>query len=165
MGGAGAIKAKAPVFQKMAKAGLYTFVLTDLDSEECAATLIRNWFAIPKGQFINLPIEVSFRVAVCEVESWIMADRDAFAQFLGIAKVNFPLTPDDLLDPKQHLFNILRRKGLKKWHKEMLPKGSSHIGPLYNEILCEFIVRKWSPMRAAKLSPSLKRAFVALQRL
>jgi hypothetical protein len=163
--GFGDIKTKAPVFLKMAQGGLYTFILTDLDSELCPSKLIRNWFSIPNNRSINLPNEVTFRVAVREVEAWIMADRNEFAKFLVIAKENFPLVPDLLFDPKQKLFTILRRKGFKKWHKEMLPNGSAHIGPRYNEIMCKFITQKWSPKRAAKNSPSLKRAIAALQRL
>jgi len=165
MGGFGAIKRRAAAFQDMAKAGLYTFVLTDLDKTDCPPTLIRDWFSIPPGQPISLPPEVVFRVPVRELESWLLADRDAFASFMKIPKANFPNKPDDLSDPKESLFRIIRRKGRKKWQTDMLPQSPmASIGPLYNEMLCNFIREKWDPARAADNSPSLGRTIVALMR-
>jgi hypothetical protein len=164
LGGSGGIKKKAPSFLEMARGGLYTFILTDLDSEECPPTLIRKWFPTV-GDPALLPKETVFRVAVREVEAWILADRDAFAKFMGIPKANFPEFPDDLDDPKQHLLGVLRRKGRKKRHREMLPRGNAHIGPGYNAEICRFIEKKWSPLRAAAKSPSLRRAIEALKRL
>jgi len=94
-----------------------------------------------------------------------MADRGAFARFLGIPVANFSSKPDRLEDPKQHLLNVLRQKGQKRWHKEMLPqRPTAVIGPLYNEKLCGFIENKWNPARARKNSPSLSRAIDALCR-
>ena len=106
-----------------------------------------------------------FRVAVREVESWILADHEAWAEYINIPGDNFSKTPDQLDDPKQHLLTVIRRKGKKKIHQEMLPKGAAHIGPLYNEVLCEFINTSWQPERAAENSPSLDRALKALMKI
>jgi hypothetical protein len=73
--------------------------------------------------------------------------------------------PDQLDNPKDHLLNIIRRKGMKKIHREMLPKGSAHIGPRYNEVLCDFVESAWTPERAAEKSPSLDRALKALMKV
>ena len=165
-GGYGAIKKMAPAFLNMAEAGQRTFVLTDLDTTDCPPTLIRDWFSIPQNQPIALPPQVVFRVPVREVESWLLADRGAFARFMGIPKANFASRPDDLPNAKQHFFNVISQKGRRKWHKEMLPQASTaSIGPLYNEKLCEFIRTKWDPARAATNSPSLARTIAALKRL
>lgn len=166
-GGYGNIKKMAPdAFLNMAHAGLHTFILTDLDTTDCPPTLIRDWFNIPQNQPIALPPEVVFRVPVREVESWLLADHDAFANFMGIPKANFASKPDELPDVKQHLLNIIADKGLRKWHKDMRPQANTaSIGPLYNEKLCEFIHENWDPARAATNSPSLDRAIEALKRL
>ena len=164
-GGYSALEKKCPSFLLMANGGLYTFSITDLDTRTCAVDLIRDWFCIPTVQPVALPKEVVFRVAVREVEAWIMADREAWAKYIGIPAENFSNLPDTLPDPKRHLLNVIRRKGMKRVHKEMLPNGTAHIGPRYNEVLCNFVSAKWSPSRASCNSPSLKRAIDALHRL
>ena len=165
LGGFGQIKKRTPSFLEMARQNLHTLVLTDLDRAECAPTLVREWFSIAPAQAIELPPPLVFRIAVREVEAWIMADRTAFAQHLRIPSANFPRSPDDLDDPKRELLSIIRRKGRKTWHQEMLPRGTASIGPKYNERICEFITEKWMPERAAQHSPSLDRAIKAVLRL
>lgn len=116
----------------------------------------------PENDEVLLPPQCIFRVAVREIESWIIADHEAWAAFIGIPAVNFSMQPDQLDNPKQHLLNVIRRKGKKKIHREMLPKGTAHIGPRYNEILCNLVTSSWEPERAAMRSPSLERALKAL---
>lgn len=164
-GGYSRIEEKADIFLNMARAGIYTFIITDLDNRKCAGMMLREWFSIPTPQPISLPKEVVFRIAVREAESWILADRETWAKYIKIPVANWSRSPDQLADPKQHLLNVVRNKGRKKVHKEMLPHGTAHIGPRYNDVLCEFIAQRWSPTRAAALSPSLKRAIDALGRL
>lgn len=164
-GGFGAIKNNCEAFLKMARAGIHTFILADLDTAECACSLIRSWFAIPHNDAVVLPSQCIFRVAVREVESWIIADHAAWAEFIGIPAANFSTQPDQLDDPKRHLLNVIRRKGRKKIHREMLPQGAAHIGPRYNEVLCDFVDSSWKPERAAERSPSLDRAMKAIMKI
>ncbi len=160
--GFGNIRKKVPALIKMAKKGQSSLVITDLDTTPCPPDLLREWAGLPKPRPLALPKRLIFRVAIREIESWIMADRDAFARFMGIPKANFAPLPEQLSDPKQHLLNVLRSKGRKKWHKEMLPKGPlAAIGPRYNEKLCEFVVDEWEPGRAKNVAPSLERAIRA----
>lgn len=161
-GGYGAIKNKCQAFLKMARAGNHTFILTDLDAADCPCSLIRDWFGLAQDDPVDLPTQCVFRVAVREVESWIIADHAAWAEHIGIPAQNFSTEPDDLDDPKQHLLSVIRKKGRTKLHREMLPEGSAHIGPMYNEVLCDFVENSWGPERAAKRSPSLERAVRAL---
>ena len=160
-----AIKNKCASFLGMARGDIHTLSITDLDTGICAGELIRDWFGIPVREPISLPKEVVFRVAVREIESWIIADLAAWAQYIGIPLANFSTSPDTLPDPKQHLLNVLRNKGRRKLHREMLPSGTAHIGPRYNDVLCDFISTTWSAARAAANSPSLKRAIDALHNL
>jgi len=94
-----------------------------------------------------------------------MADRDAWAEHVEIPADNFSAAPDELPDPKLHLLNVIRKKGRKRYHKEMLPTGIASIGPGYNDVLCEFVRQHWSPVRAGKNSPSLKRAIKAFRKI
>lgn len=164
-GGFGAIKTRCPAFLEMARSDLYTLTLTDLDRAVCPSRLIGDWFFPGQGEGGTLPPQTVFRIAVREVESWILADRDGLAEFLGIPKANFSKDPETLPDPKEHLFGVLRSKARKKKFLDMLPTGSAHIGPTYNDVLCEFINTTWSIDRAYPLAPSLERALIALGRI
>lgn len=162
--GFGSIKKMMPSLVQLASDGLSSFVITDLDKGECAPSLVRNWMGKPRGGIVSPPSGLVFRVAVREVESWIMADRNAFSGFMQIPLSNFPKRPDELEDPKQRLLSIIRKKGRKKWQRDMLPKGpSASIGPIYNEKLCQFVTQHWQPERARNQSPSLAKALDALR--
>ncbi len=126
-----AIKEMCNVFVNMARAGIHTMVLVDLDDTDSPCTLIHEWFSLLEKEGASLPPECLFRIAVREVESWILADRKNWAEFIGIAASNFSSTPDLLDDPQRHIFEVVRSKGRKKFHRGMLPSGTSHIGPLY----------------------------------
>ena len=164
VGGYGQIKKRVESLLQMARSEICTLVLADLDREECAPALIRKWFAVAPGQPIELPCRLSFRVAVREVEAWLLADRDALARFLEISVANIPRRPDDLNDPKRELLDIIRRKCRKSLRQDMLPSGTAHVGARYNRRLCKYVVDKWKPERAASNSPSLQRATEALSR-
>ncbi len=162
--GNGNIKKKAPKYLEMARQKNNVLIITDLDMIDCAPTLLRRWLKLKPRTVLELPNRFIFRVAVREVEAWLLADASALSKFLGIAKSNFPGKPDTLSDPKATLLTILRKKGTKSWHKQMLPDGNSaSIGPLYNEKLCEFVSGYWDPSRASCVSPSLRRAIHALR--
>lgn len=164
MRGSGNLKKKCPALAEMAKHAP-VLCITDLDTWACATALIGTWFGGSADRTLSLPEKLCFRIAVREIESWILADRQAWASYIGIAAANFPEHPDELRDPKQHLLNVIRAKGKKKLHAGMLPRGSAHIGPLYNDVVCKFVQTKWSPQRASKYSPSLQRAIDALKRI
>ena len=162
--GFGAIRKKFPSLIKMASKGIPVFVITDLDTGKCASLLLKEWADFKNTTNFNLPSRLVVRIAVREVESWLLADRSAISRYFGIARVNFPRNPDDLKDPKQDLLNIVQRKGRKKWHRLMLPqKKTDSIGPEYNKRLCEFVGKHWNPEIASANSPSLAKAIRALE--
>ena len=73
--GFGKIKKNLPAYNKTAKAGFPYFILTDLDTALCAPQLINDWI-----KHTPLNSNLFFRVAVHEVESWILADRENIAR-------------------------------------------------------------------------------------
>ncbi len=163
--GCGNLKALIPKVSSMAEnAGLRTFVLTDLDRTECAPELIRNWLGLDNVS-PKTPNHLLFRIAEREVEAWLLADRVGLSKFLGIAAINFSPDPDVLPDPKQHLLNVIRSKGRKRYHKEMLPSGNAHLGPEYNSKLCEFVEAHWNLDVARNYSSSLEKTITALNRI
>jgi hypothetical protein len=163
--GYGNIIKKMPKLVEMAKSGIHSFIISDLDRAECAPARMRDWLNQRYEIRLKIPTALIFRIAVREIESWIMADRENLASFIGIAAANFSKDPDMLPDPKQHLLNVIRQKGKKKWHQDMLPQSpTATIGPLYNEKICLFVKEHWNPTCAESISPSLARAIKAFDR-
>lgn len=134
------------------------FVLTDLDQLPCAPELINEW--LPDKKHKNL----IFRVAVREIESWILADIEAFANFWGISERQMPQNPDVLADPKEKLLNLVRKSRKRKLKDSVVRRQKEGLttGPDYNGVLGSFIRNQWRYKRAEKLSPSLKKAVSAL---
>ena len=134
--------------------GITVFMLTDLDSPRvCPSRLIQSWV---KG---TLNPRFFFRVAVMEVESWIMADRIGFAAFLSIPSHQIPSPTDDILNPKEFLVSLARRSRKKTVREALVPMPSANfsVGIEYNTLLSEFVREHWDLERAATGSPSLKR--------
>lgn len=129
-------------------------MLTDLDTpQECPPGLIRSWV---RG---TLNSRFFFRVAVMEVESWIMADRMGFSDFLSVPLHRIPSPTDNILNPKEFLLSLARRSKKKAVREALVPaQGATlSVGNEYNAFLSEFVRKHWNLERAATASPSLKR--------
>lgn len=128
-------------------------VLTDLDRYPCPPALLDNWGAT------DLPPQLLFRIAVREVEAWLLADREGIAEFLHVAVSKVPHTPEAEDDPKRTLINLARRSRKRRLAQELVPSPDSAapIGPLYNARLSEFVNDKWDVDRAKLLADSLSR--------
>lgn len=127
-------------------------VLTDLDRANCLVEFRDQWLDGPP------PANLLFRIAVREVESWVLADHVAMRALVGTKGV-LPLAPDELADPKQSLLKLA--KSAPKHIREDLLKtidGNLAQGLGYNARLTAWVNSEWSPQRAAERSPSLARA-------
>lgn len=126
-------------------------VLTDLDRCPCPPQLIDNWNAN------RLPPQLLFRIAVREVEAWLMADRDGIAEFLKINVNKIPYEPETLEDPKQTLVNLARKSRSRKLSQELVPEAgsSASIGPLYNPHFINFVSEHWNVEQACQHAPHL----------
>jgi hypothetical protein len=155
--GSGYLRKTVPGFNFAAR-GTPFAVLTDLDTEPCPAALIRNW--LPQPQHPNL----IFRVAVREVEAWLLAHREAMARFLGIREDLVPREVDDLRDPKGALIDLARRSRIRELREAIVPRRGStaSIGPDYNGCLTGFVREYWKVNLAAQSSPSLQRALTRI---
>ena len=152
-GGNAYLRQKAPELNRSAS-GIDIFLLTDLNSsEDCPPRLIHSWIKGP----INP--RFFFRVAVMEVESWLMADRAGVANFLSIPINRIPLDPDNIPDPKEFLVSLARMSKKRRLQDELVPEPGAKIpvGYGYNTRLMEFVRDHWNLERAASVSPSLKR--------
>ncbi len=155
--GFGAIKRDLKSYNKASKHTPF-FVLTDLDQNECPPSLIHEWMTFKKHPHLI------FRVAVKEIESWLLADRKGFADFASVALSRMPADPEALPDPKMELFEIIKKSRKRELKEDILPRyKGDRMGPNYNGCLSEFVIKSWNVKRAVKHSPSLERAFDNLQ--
>ena len=147
------LERKTPELNRAAN-DMTVFMLTDLDSpRDCPPRLIRSWV---KG---ILNPRFCFRVAVMEVESWVMADRIGLAAFLSIPLHRIPSPTDNVLNPKEFLVSLARRSRKKAIRAALVPAQDAilSVGNEYNTLLTEFVREHWDLERAASVSPSLKR--------
>ena len=134
-------------------------MLTDLDQAACAPQLRRDWLRQPFAP------NLLFRVAVREVEAWLLADGEAFAGFLGIDSNRVPARPEALPDPKQTLLGLVRKSRHRDLKRDLLPAPGSRTvqGLGYNEQLIRFVRDHWRVDHAISQAPSLARAWQRLQ--
>lgn len=150
--GFGYIKTKINGFNEACKA-IPFIVLTDLDNTPCPPELIENWFEHP------LHPNMIFRIAVREVEAWLLADIEGYAKFLGISEANFSHKPEQDPDPKRTLIALTKRSRRRSIKEDIIPiNGNATIGPNYNGRLMEFVFEFWDIDRAMGRSESLRRA-------
>ena len=160
-GGNAYLREKAPELNRAAN-GMDIFLLTDLDSpKNCPPRLIRSWIKGP------LHPRLIFRVAVMEVESWVIADRIGIANFLSIPIHRIPRTTDEILNPKEFLVSLARMSKKRKLRNELIPQQGAGIpfGYGYNTRLSSFVRDHWDLERASTVSPSLKRTLERLRLL
>ena len=136
-------------------------VLVDLDHDEvCAPPLRDAWLPQPAER-------LCFRVAVREVEAWLLADTQRLAAFLGVSPARVPADPERLDDPKTAMVNLARSSRRRAIQEDMVPREGSgrQVGPAYSSRLIEFASSSWRPDVAARRSDSLRRAIDCLRRL
>jgi len=140
------------------------FILVDLDLSSCAPELLHQWLNRPCRN--NLIV----RVAVREVEAWLLADTNGFSNYLNMdhsyisKEVN---DPDNLLDPKFRLLSLVEQSRKRNIIGDIVKKEGSSLkqGPGYNTRLTEFVLNNWNMERARSNSDSFNRAINALQNL
>ena len=136
-------------------------MITDLDNATCAPSLIAQWL---NGR--KMPNQFLFRIAVREVESWLLADDEGMRHLLARGASNLPTNPDSLPDPKRSLLALASRAPRDVRDDLSIARGaiaSQGIG--YNARLGAFVRETWSPPRASERSASLFRARKRLREL
>jgi hypothetical protein len=136
-------------------------ILVDLDNDfDCAPRLRHAWLPMPAPR-------LCFRIAVREIEAWLLADRETIAQFLSIALSRVPFHPEELDDPKTIIVNLARVSRRRDIRQDMVPRPESgrQVGQAYSSRLIEFVSNHWRPDIASGQSISLQRAIGCLKAL
>jgi hypothetical protein len=158
-GGSGYLRSRMESWRQMAQRHMVV-ILTDLDQLACPLTLRKDWLGKEPP-----PDNLLLRIAVREVESWVLADHEAVRVLIG-RKGTLPPEPDGLPHPKQHLLNLAKtapRAVRDDLLKETGAISSQGLG--YNNRLSAWVRSDWSPERAAQRSPSLRRTRDRLSQL
>jgi hypothetical protein len=155
------LKQKLPELDRTARK-IPVFLLTDLDRNECPPALRTNWYGNRE-----LPEDLLLRIAVHEIEAWLLADRKGFSRFSGVPTEKGPRHPESFEDPKQVLLGLVRRYGHRTIKANLLPERDSKvkIGLGYNQALSWFVRNSWSVAQAAMCADSLARACRRLREL
>jgi len=157
--GFGYLKKLVPGLNVAAQRNTY-LVLTDLDQNLCPTEIISKWLRQPKHS------NLIFRIAVREIESWILADRQEFGKFLGVSPDLIPVNTDEISDPKEFLINLARKSRKRELRESIVPppKSTAKIGRDYNGPLISFVNNHWQVRLALENSPSLEKAMRVLDR-
>lgn len=128
-------------------------VIRDLDRDaECVPGLVRSLLSNPAEH-------MRLHVAVRSIESWLLADAEAFSQFLSVAPSRIPREPEAIDRPK-HAVVELARHSRKRAVREALvpdPGSSAAVGPGYASAIIDFATNHWRPSAAEPHSESLRR--------
>jgi hypothetical protein len=138
-----------------AAVGVPFVLLTDLDARyPCPRALIDDWLPVPQHR------NLLFRVAIREVEAWLLSDRVNLAEFLGVPEVAVPRQAEILDDPKAALIDLARRSRSRDIRERIVPKlrSTARQGPDYNGCLSEFVSGHWDIEASCKECSSLLRA-------
>lgn len=134
------------------------FILTDLDTYKCPPELIDDWINFEQNS------NLIFRIAVHEVEAWLLSDIKGMAAFLKVSAANFPREPEKEADPKKTLIQLARKSRVRRIKEDILPiNPNASIGPNYNGCLSEFVFNYWNVDDASKKSKSLSKALYSLE--
>jgi hypothetical protein len=139
-------------------------VLADLDSQEnCAPNRVIQL----RGRTAVAP-SLLIRIAVLEIEAWILADREGIAEWLGVPRNIVPRLPEALEDPKREFVQLASRSRRRLMREGMSPsgvRGTNRTGPNYNDMVGEFVTQLWNPETARRNSPSLDRTIIRIAEL
>jgi hypothetical protein len=148
-GGKAKLDLRLPAYASAARFAPWV-VQRDLDNDaSCAPALSTALAAKFRGTW---PSGLNLIVAVREVESWILADRGAFARFLGVGEPRLPAQPEQVPDAKLLVVRLAGGSRKKKVRESLVPRPGSgrHVGPGYNSVLQEFVEEMWDPDRAVQ---------------
>lgn len=95
------------------------FVLVDLNSDvTCAPPLRESWLP-------EVSRYMCFRIAIREVESWLLADCDRISSFLSVSPARIPRDPESVTDPKMTMLDLARHSKRRAVREDMVPRQDS----------------------------------------
>lgn len=137
--------------------------IRDLDQDApCAPALVAQLLADRNPSML-------LRISVRTTESWLMADRQAYADYCGASLSDIPNEPENAANLKE-LVHGLAQSGRAPHLQRHLKKAAASGVPLWGAFggwHAQFAEEYWSPLRAAESgrAPSLSRAIHRMRQL
>lgn len=135
-------------------------ILRDLDGEPCAGSLVARLLPADCGPTL-------LRICVRQSEGWLLADRDAYARFLGARASRLPPHPETVDHPKNLILDLVRSGAAVRAHRRY--REAQRIAQpdwaFLSTMNTEFIDLHWDVIRARDggAAPSLNRAVARLK--
>lgn len=135
-------------------------VVVDLDVDQCPPALCAEWLPAPSEG-------MALRVAVHQIESWLLADREMISDFLGVPLSRIPFQPERIPDSKQIMVQLARASRRREIRDDMVPREGSpkKEGRAYAARLIEYANSRWRVEVAKDNAESLHRCINAVERL
>lgn len=163
LGGKSNILKRLSGYNRSSAGGSNWLVIVDLDNDaDCAPRHLKELLFGRRSENLSL------RVAVRSMESWLLADCEGMRKFTGIRASRFPSDPESELHPKRYFIDLIERECKKeRLRKGLLPSPHSNrlVGPGYTHLMQRFAMKHWRPEVAARRSDSLARCIRALEEL
>ncbi|MBN1927821.1 MAG: hypothetical protein JW798_18455 [Prolixibacteraceae bacterium] len=148
-------------------------LLMDLDDKDCAPVIINQYF---KGNIKNT--QFILNIAIDEVEAWLMADRENFANYYRVPITSIPEPKlyrtikssfyEMYFPYKSSLFmvkEIIPLSKIKEFKEQMIPSSNAKKGKEYNTALTPFIKNHWNIKNAMNHSDSLYRMINRIKKI
>lgn len=160
------IREKAVLFRHLATEQTGVLVLTDFRDAgvECIPEALNKYIY---DRAPHPPKTFLCRFAVNELESWLLADTEGIAKFLGIPVSRIPLHPESEMQPKRKLVELARSSRGKRIREGIAPPPGhyANVGPEYMSLLREFIIKDWSIENAQRNAQSLEHCIRRLREI
>ena len=160
-GGYGYIKKSLAAFNVRARSKPMV-VLVDADDRSCPPETISDWLGGARRHS-----ELVVRVAMREVEAWLLADRAGISDFLGVKESCLPRDTERIRDPKRYVVRLAARSRRREVREDLAPARGTKAttGPYFTRALSGFAGSLWDLAAAESENASLRRARAALAKL
>lgn len=135
------------------------FLLLDTDKPICVVDFLKSIITFSANPYFYL------RLCVVEIETWLLADRENFAKFLGVRASEIPFNLETEISKPKEFVIALARKSKKKGIKSLIPEGTAKQGKGYNLQMVDFVENGWDFQNASLLSKSLQKTIQKIQNL
>ncbi len=137
------------------------FILIDLDNiQSCAPVTVQEWLPSPNKL-------MCFRIAVPQMEAWLLADREGIARYLNVSVDLLPIYPESIQNAKDEMLRLANQSRSREIREDMVYVEGVALkrGPAFTSRLRDFSLNYWNVEEASENSDSLSRCIKALKEL
>jgi hypothetical protein len=126
-------------YRRAATHGHPWLILRDLDRDAACASELMERLGIENT------FDFCFRIAVREIESWLIADRYNLSQLLRIPVGKIESDPENLSNPKRHIIDLARSSRSRSIRDALVPdeRAGQEQGPEYAALITHFARSDW----------------------